>query len=278
MSKQQWIGIALLTVIMCGVGLFTHLVDQRPVSDVAMPDTAVLNRPVYSRRVYERDTVQIILQNFDPNTADSITLVHLGLKPWQVRNLLRYRAKGGRYRKPEDLRRLYGMTDSAYNVLKPFITIDSLERIDSTRRDSVRYVAHIKKDTILELNSTDTAELQLIRGIGRYTATQIIHYGQRLGGYANPQQIREIERLDASLLDSIIPHLTANADSIHPLRINYYSVERMTRHPYLTYTQAAALYEYRRMHIRIKSLDELRSLPEFSAQDIERLLPYLSLD
>ena len=50
---------------------------------------------------------------FDPNKADSLTLLYNGLKPWQIKNLMKYRAKGGRFRNPEDFCRLYGLTDSA---------------------------------------------------------------------------------------------------------------------------------------------------------------------
>ena len=39
---------------------------------------------------------------FDPNTADSTTLLRLGLVPWQVRNIYKYRAAGGIYRSKED--------------------------------------------------------------------------------------------------------------------------------------------------------------------------------
>ena len=47
---------------------------------------------------------------FDPNTADSTQLLRLGLQPWQVRNIYRYRARGGIYRTREDFARLYGLT------------------------------------------------------------------------------------------------------------------------------------------------------------------------
>ena len=39
---------------------------------------------------------------FDPNTADSTQLLRLGLQPWQVRNIYKYRAAGGIYRTKED--------------------------------------------------------------------------------------------------------------------------------------------------------------------------------
>ena len=42
---------------------------------------------------------------FNPNTADSVTFCRLGLPGWMVRNILRYRSKGGKFRKAEDFRK-----------------------------------------------------------------------------------------------------------------------------------------------------------------------------
>ena len=60
---------------------------------------------------------------FDPNTADSSQLLRLGLQPWQVRNILKYRAKGGVYREPIDFARVYGLTVKQYRELEPYIRI-----------------------------------------------------------------------------------------------------------------------------------------------------------
>ena len=60
---------------------------------------------------------------FDPNTADSTTLLSLGLQRWQVRNIYRYRRAGGIYRRKEDFARLYGLTAGQYRQLEPYIRI-----------------------------------------------------------------------------------------------------------------------------------------------------------
>ena len=78
------------------------------------------------KKKYPRDTIVIRMQMFDPNTADSSTLVHVGLKKWQASNMLKYRAKGGRYRRAEDMKKIYGMTDSMYMALLPYIQIDTI--------------------------------------------------------------------------------------------------------------------------------------------------------
>ncbi len=60
---------------------------------------------------------------FDPNIADSTQLLRLGLAPWQVRAIYKYRSKHGRYHTPEDFKRLPGMTKELWNRLSPYIRI-----------------------------------------------------------------------------------------------------------------------------------------------------------
>lgn len=42
-----------------------------------------------------KNEISAVLQAFDPNTADSVLLRQLGLPVYIVRNILKYRAKGG---------------------------------------------------------------------------------------------------------------------------------------------------------------------------------------
>ena len=103
-TKQQGIGILALVILIAALELVVHWLPSRPAeADEGMlraaEDSLKQTRPYYR---YQRDTVAIPLCLFDPNTADSATLVGLGLAPWQARNMLRYRAKGGVYRRADD--------------------------------------------------------------------------------------------------------------------------------------------------------------------------------
>lgn len=292
LTKTQIVSAIVLVLIMVGVNMVAHF---RP-----RGEEIVATEEMTPEEVSKPASTRLFA--FDPNTADSLTLIELGLRPWQVRNMMKYRAKGGRYRQPDDLRKLYGMTDSTFAALRPYIRIDStvwVARRDSLRllkheRDSLKHVAdslrrdsifsargyRVKKDTIIELNNTDTAALQYIRGVGPAVARHIVRYGQQLGGYISPEQIREIQALrDYKVpFDTIIPHLMAEKDSITRMRVNYIGVDRLQRHPYLSFTQAKAIYELRRNKFYLKSIDELRSLPCLTEEDIKRLEPYLSFE
>ncbi len=60
---------------------------------------------------------------FDPNTAGYDDLVSLGLSQRQARTLINYRNSGARFRRPEDLLRVYGIDSLTAARLIPYITI-----------------------------------------------------------------------------------------------------------------------------------------------------------
>lgn len=156
---------------------------------------------------------------------------------------------------------------------------DSFRIADSLWRDSVgwHYPRHIKKDTTLDLNHTDTTELQFIRGIGRYTAMQIIRYREELGGYSSPNQLTD-EAFSKLRLDTLLSHFTADSQDVQTIPVNSSSVERLQRHPYIRYQQAKAIYSLRRKRTRLNGMEDLKALPEFTEIELERLAPYLSFE
>ena len=236
------------------------------------------NRKTTYQNFQKTDTVALFLHEFDPNTADSIELLQLGFKPWMAKNMLKYRAKNGVYRKKESLRKIYGMTDELYAQIEPYVVItlkqDSIAKSDSIPERNWQ----IKKDTILELNSCDTAELQYLKGIGRYNALQITRYRSQLGGYVSAEQLREIKDLSQETLDYIIPHFIVNTDSIQRIEVNRATAERLSRHPYLSFTQAKAIYELRRSKFKLESIEDLYPLSCLTDEDIDRIKPYLSFE
>ena len=291
LTGEQWLGLLILGVIIAATLVGMKYLQPADEPTILVEDSVKTDFKDYQtkqdslykakwKKTYKRDTIAIRMQMFDPNTVDSMTLLHLGFKPWQAKNMLKYRAKGGKYRKKEDLKKLYGMTDSMYLALTPYIYIkDSIvvdsARIDSVRTDSLPKWNSTKKDTILNLRTADTTELKLIRGIGSYRAKMIVRYREQLGGYAQVEQIMEARGMDKVIADSILPHFYIDSVVVNKIPINHIRPEVLQRHPYLNFEQAKAIYEYRRKHIRIKSAEELKKIKGLSPTDIEKILIYL---
>ena len=143
LTSEQWLGVLILSLLLVGTMVaIKHLHVEETI--VLVEDSVKTNfenaqakqDSIYkaNKKNYKHDTIEIRMQMFDPNTVDSIRLLHLGFQPWQAKNMMKYRAKGGIYRKKEDLKKLYGMTDSMYLALEPYIQI-SLDGFQGNGRD-----------------------------------------------------------------------------------------------------------------------------------------------
>ena len=224
---------------------------------------------------------------FDPNTADSTQLLRLGLQPWQVRNIYKYRAAGGVYRSPSDFARLYGLTVKQYREMRPYIHIStdyapasevyqSGDRSSSMHqaryeRDTLRYPVKIKLTEHIALNIADTSSLKKVPGIGSSYARAIARYRERLGGFYSVEQLREIEGFP----EESMRYFTLGTDNIRKININRLSLSQLRRHPYITFYMAKNIVEYRRLRGPIHSLQDLRLLQDFSPSVILRLQPYV---
>ena len=219
---------------------------------------------------------------FNPNEADSATLCRLGLPGWMARNILRYRARGGRFRKPADFQKIYGLEKRTFERLLPYLVIPS-EAEESTpslllanTSDSLRPkpLEKFAPGTVIELNRADTTVLKRIPGIGSGIARSIVSYRERLGGFYAIEQLQDIQ-LDYRQLRA---WFSIDESCIRRIPVNKASVERLKRHPYINFYQAKALVEHRRKEGMLHNLKPFVLLEEFSRKDLERIQHYLSFD
>ncbi len=279
----------VITLLLCVIAAALAVIcftDSREEDSSALQEvkTTKSGKTKYQKKTYtynQGQTRQPELFPFDPNTADSTELLRLGLKPWQVVNIYKYRAAGGIYRKPRDFARLYGLTLKQYRQLEPYIRI-SEENLPAENyfykyepveeRDTVKYPVKLQPEERIVLNRADTAQLRKVPGIGPYFARKIVDYRERLGGYYRVQQLLEIEDFPETAVNFfIIPDET----EFRKMNLNRLSLNELKRHPYISFYQARAIVDYRRLHGRLESLHQLQLLPDFTPEAIERLEPYV---
>lgn len=257
--------------------------------DEALPTTVVASDTLRTMTRHHRSVVKedplpvrhVDTFPFDPNTADSSQLIRLGLQSWQVRNIYKYRARGGVYRKKEDFARLYGLTVKDYHRLEPYIRISSDyqpaatlvgDKANGANGTNGVYPRKIDSTQHVVLNTADTTTLRQVPGIGIYFAKEIVRYGQRLGGYVSVDQLDEIADFPQASKKYFV------VQQAHPkkLNVNQLTLQQLRRHPYINYYQARAIKEYCRLHGPLKSLDDLRLSRDFPPEVIQRLAPYVT--
>ncbi|WP_294617931.1 helix-hairpin-helix domain-containing protein [uncultured Bacteroides sp.] len=227
---------------------------------------------------YKKRTV--VLAPFDPNRADSIAFCRLGLPAWMAKNILRYRSKGGKFRKTEDFKKVYGLTEEQYRALAPYIYFTTEDTIRQTaflltlpqaKKDSIyKYPA----GTMISLNNADTTELKKIPGIGSGIARLIVGYRQRLGGFYQIEQLQDIN-LDYRPLQA---WFTVAPSEIRRINLNHAGIERLRSHPYINFYQAKAFVQYRKKRGTLHNLKPFALYEEFTENDLERLSHYVCFE
>ena len=285
--------LLVLLAVLVAVFAALFLLDEPPAAETAVPvekDSLVTENADSienkSPRYYRVDSPSPERFAFDPNTADSTQLLRLGLQPWQVRNIYKYRAAGGIYRKKEDFARLYGLTVKQYRELEPYISISAdyqpastLVKKEEEQRDVTRdtltpalqYPVKIAEGETVDLNCGDTAVYRQVPGIGSYFARRIADYRQRLGGFVSVSQLDEIDDFPQDAKKYFV------VDNAQPQRlmINRLSLNQLKRHPYINFYQAKAIVDRRRTDGPLHDLSELRGSRDFPEEVIRRLAPYV---
>jgi len=277
------LAVVVLSAVVVGIMDKGGMSSQLARTDSLTADSSIRKAAVRpgGQYIYNVETVRRKLSAFDPNTADSTLLLSLGLQPWQVRSIYRYRAKGGIYRQPSDFARLYGLTVKQYKELLPYIHISDeykpaaevYGRTDAVRsgRDTLRYPVKLQPGQYVTLDDADTASLRKVPGIGRYYASRIVRYRNDLGGYVSVAQLSEIEGIPEAALS----YFRVTGGAVRKLNLNRLTLNELKHHPYINFYQARRIIDYRRLKGPLHSIDDLRLLKDFSQRDIDRLRPYV---
>ena len=287
LSRSEKRGLLLLLFLLlcvCGGMLYVGM-SERVGTSVQLSPEDVAELEAFATLTKERkkrqEEVRMPVQSFpfNPNTADSMTLLRVGLKPWQVKNLMAYRRAGGRWKDADDFKRLYGLSDEEFQRLRPYIQIPpAVKEVYFTEHDRARQdsLHHLRPEkftqlTVLDLNTVDTLTLRKIPGIGVGYSRSIVSYRERLGGFVSVAQLKDIEGLPARIEEWFS---VEEQVAVRTISINKSDFKTLVRHPYLSYEQVKVITTHIRKYGPLSSWKDLQLYPEFTPQDFERLTPY----
>jgi len=215
---------------------------------------------------------------FDPNTASDEEWSLLGLNSGQIRTINKYLSKGGQFRKPEDLTRMYAIPKEQANELIPYVKLTNEE---SLSLDSLKQIPNKPKASLqphsIDLNSADTSEFKLINGIGSFYANKIVDYRNELGGYASLDQLKEIWKFDQEKFDLTTEYLVLIPESQLRFDINHCHAEELAAHPYFRWKVAKAVIAYREQHGGYTSTEDLKKIHLINQELWLKIAPYLKI-
>lgn len=233
----------------------------------------------YSRRSYRisendegKEAVPFV---FDPNTIDETGFVRLGLRPPTIKIILNYRNRGGRFYTEDDLRKVYGLKESEFKRLHGYVHIaDTNRNRPFLKRDSV-LTRHTSRTVTLDINQADSAMWDSLPGIGAVLSARIIRYRDKLGGFVNVSQLREVYGISDSVFQLILPRLYSGGNPLRKISLNTEQEYVLSAHPYIGRTLAREIVAYRSAHGPFRDTAALYLLLSKPAIQIQRIFPYL---
>lgn len=295
-SKKELNGILVLFIILSVILAFPYCYayfDEQEVYDltsfqkeIALFRASAESSAAGKYKDYQKDGNAFEKKNpkptfftFNPNGLSAEDWQRLGLSARQAKVIQNYQAKGGRFYKKEDLRKIYSITEAQYISLEPYIRIrsDRSETFAEKRpAEQGRADRSPKRNVLVEINSADSVMMESIRGIGPAFASRIIRYRNRLGGFYNKEQLKEVYGIDSLKYQQLSDYIVVDESLIEKININTATFEHLKPHPYLNFKQINALIQYRLQHGNYENLDDFHKVLILNEKIIRKIGPYIS--
>ena len=241
---------------------------------------------------------RVRLSPFDPNALTAQGWEARGVPHFVAARLVKYQQAAGGFKAKAQIKKMYGLEDSVYQRLAPFIQLpDEAPKREYARNrpgpdgkfppfaiaeaTAGKFPRKPRNLQPFDLNRADTTQLMQIRGIGAGRAKWVVRYRNQLGGYLREDQLDEVFVLrDAPDLRDSLKKYTFVASGFVPqaVHVNTAPFEEMYLHPYIGKPRARLIVAYRQQHGPFRSIEELKKVPVLKPEDVEKLRPYLRFE
>jgi DNA uptake protein ComE-like DNA-binding protein len=237
-------------------------------------DTQIEQNTKVATLIKEVKNEEIILFDFDPNDLNIEEWMNFGLSNRQANTILNYTSKGGEFRIKKDLKKMYSISDEKYKKLEPFILLpDSIVKKKYLNKEKVNYKPRVFEKVFL--NSADSSQLVTLRGIGPTYASRILKFRTQLGGFVNKRQLAQVYGLTDSLVESFGEQLQFDTIEIVKIDINSVEAKELRKHPYIDWSIANSIVNYRKSHGNYKVIDEIKKSVLIDDSLFNKLKPYI---
>jgi competence protein ComEA len=286
-SKKERTGFLILIGIVSSIWLLPRFFHKRDADKIliAKADSILATSSVESNL----KTKTFSLFAFDPNTLDDKGWRNLGVTEKNLVTIRNYLSKGGRFRAASDIYRIYGLRTDISERLEPYIKIkgpDGIKHFSNPRVKTIQPFVYVhqgrakfyKPPESVDINTADTTMLIALPGIGSKLAQRIVLFRDKCGGFYSVDQVAEVYGLKDSVFQLIKIRLKTGNGVLRLLHINTISADSLAKHPYVNYSEARAIVQYRQQHGTFKNAEDLLAIAIITSQWLEKLKPYLEFD
>lgn len=202
LSNREWNGFLVLLAILLSIQAFlTYQFYNAPKPKLKLTTQA-------EEKLKEKLSADVEeakeREYFYPNHPSEEELKSHNLPSNLVKNWLNYVNKGGRFKSIPDIKKLYGMNDSLYDYLFPYLLEEKKEQMDRGENSYSRKQPYRFR--------TDTARMEDYRQlhIPAWMADRLFKYGAKRDGFSSKDELFKVYGFDSSFVDAVVPYLIFN--------------------------------------------------------------------
>jgi len=282
-SKSQQKGIFLLVILIIVLQSIYFFVDFNNENNIPEEDSiriAHFQKQVDSLKNVALAKSEIKLYPFNPNLITDYKGYTLGMSVEEIDRFFEYRKTNKWVNSAKEFQAVTLVSDSLLNKISPYFKFpDWVEKARQNKSPSLdnSYVSSnsVKKD----LNVASLEELVRVKGIGEVLAARIIKYRSKIGGFVSDIQLKDIYGLSLETRKELLNNFSVLSPvQIVVFNINQASVLQIASVPYLDYEIAREIINYRLLHERIATFEELAKIKGFPSEKIDRIALYLTIE
>jgi competence protein ComEA len=228
-----------------------------------------------NRNDAEEETLSPV--TFDPNTVDEVTMQRMNFRPKLISTIINFRNKGGKFFKPEDLRKLYTLKKEEADVLLPYVRMNSIQTENKFSPNNFSSEKIKLIDHVIDINTATIDEVKRLPGVSFSLANKIIRYREVIGGFKNADQLKKTYGMNDSIFTAIKPWIIPLAEK-SLININTASLKEMLTRNTVPEHVAKAIIIYREQHKGFKSVSELMNIPFISKELFDKISPSLTIE
>lgn len=215
---------------------------------------------------------------FDPNSATERELMQLGLTAKNAQTIVHYRQKGGRFKTPDDLLKIWGIKPDKALALLPYVQIKANDFTPYAsgmhKRGGFNQPYTPKPIPTIQMASASATDWELLPGIGPVLAQRIVRYREKIGGFTEKTDLLKVYGISDSLFQHIQPYLSVQVMGKPSINT---ANEAMLVKAGVPQVLAQAIVQYRTQYGSYRSLEDLKQIVFIQPAQYQQLLDLVKL-
>jgi competence protein ComEA len=220
------------------------------------------------------------LFTFDPNTLDEDGFITLGVPERTSRTIINYRNKGGKFRKPDDLRKIYSLKKEDADRIIPYARVESAQSYYNNYQSYKKEGYNSKSRAIspIDINIATIEEWKSLPGIGEVLSARIIKFRESIGGFSSINQVAKTYGLRDSTFQLILPYLKLAAPVANKININTAHENELIECAAITKDVAQAIIIHRKQKGKFQTVEDLKKIIFITEDMFKKIEPCVKVD